>query len=275
MKDSAAGLARANLYRYLSVAPLPPTDPRFAELGDPGFQSIVTAAIEWLREDPALHPAAFGPGELDPWGFEPGSMFPDGDDLSIPYLEVFGHSISKDCPPYENEYTTNSDVTFRSQRLADIAGFYRAFGLDRSASAHDRVDHLSFEAEFVEILIARELYAIENGLGDSARDVCRSAQRSFFVEHLGWWLPAFGVKLEARTDCRFYRGLARFVRVFAATERQALDVPPFTELPVAHLEAFEPEGSCFGCDLGSGAEDALTPLGGTLLSSAGATIPRP
>ena len=41
--------------------------------------------------------------------------------------------------------------------LADIAGFYGAFGLDRSPSAHDRLDHLSFEAEFLEILIAREL----------------------------------------------------------------------------------------------------------------------
>jgi hypothetical protein len=65
------------------------------------------------------------------------------------------------------------------------------------------------------------------------------------------------------------------VRVFAATERQALGLLPFTELPVAHPEAFEPEGSCFGCDLGSDAEDVLTPLGGTLLGSAAASSPRP
>ncbi len=249
MNDSAGELARANLYRYLCLAPLPPTDPRFALLRDSSFQAVVRTALDWIRQDAAFHPAELGPGELDPADLETVYLFPDEDDLSEAYLEVFGHSISKDCPPYENEYCANRDVTFRSQRLADIAGFYHAFGLDRASTARERIDHLSFEAEFLQILIARQLYATDRGLDDSRAEVCREAERRFFVEHLGWWLPAFGVQLEARSSSRFYKGLARFVRGFAAAERAALDLPPFAELPVAHPDAYEPQGACFDCDL--------------------------
>lgn len=251
MTDPAADLARANLYRYLSVAPLPPADPRFRLLADADFRSVVTTAVDWIREDPAFHPAQLGPGELDPVDIDTDSLFPDEDGMSGFYLDVFGHSISKDCPPYENEYYSSNDVTFCSQRLADIAGFYRAFNLDRASGARDRIDHLSFEAEFMQIVIARQLYATEHGWDDALADTCRRAQHRFFAEHLGWWLPAFGGRLEARRASRFYTGLGRFVRGFAAAERAMLALPPFTELPITHPDAYEPEGSCFGCDLGA------------------------
>ena len=88
-------------------------------------------------------------------------------------------------------------------------------------------------------------------------DSCRQAQRRFFAEHLGWWLPAFGNQLEARTTSSFYKGFARFVRGFAAAERAALGLPPFTELPVAHPDSYEPEGACFECQLNSGDESSL------------------
>jgi len=257
MTDPATDLARANLYRYLSVAPLPPADPRFQLLADAEFRSVVTTALHWIREDPAFHPAQLGPGELHPSELDPDSLFPDEQGIDAFYLKVFGHSISKECPPYENEYYSNTDVTFRSQRLADIAGFYRAFKLDRASGARDRIDHLSFEAEFAQIVIARQLYAIEHGWDDALADTCRQAQRRFFAEHLGWWLPAFGVRLEARSDSIFYTGLARFVRGFAAAERAVLELPPFTELPITHPDAYEPEGACFGCDLGA---DDTSPL---------------
>lgn len=247
--DSDRDLARANLYRYLCLAPLPPSDPRFGLLRDPGFRSLVVAAVDWMRADATFHPPELGPGELHPSELDPTSLLPGEEDIERSYLQVFGHSVSKDCPPYENEYYANHDVTFRSERLADIAGFYRAFGLDRSGTVRDRIDHLTFEAEFLQILIARQLYAADQGLDESHVDVCRQAQRSFFVEHLGWWLPAFGIQLESCASCDFHKGLGRFVRGFVPSERAVLDVPVFTELPVTHPDAFEPEGSCFDCSL--------------------------
>jgi TorA maturation chaperone TorD len=168
---------------------------------------------------------------LHPSQLDTTRLFPDEEDISETYLGVFGHTISKECPPYEGEYYANSDITFRSQKLADVAGFYRAFGLDRRAKARGRIDFLSFEAVFMEILIARELYAAEEGLGEERIEVCLQAQRRFFIEHLGWWLPAFGVQLEAHTRSDYYRTLARFVRAFTAAERAVLEIAPFTELP--------------------------------------------
>ncbi len=256
MTDPTADLARANLYRYLCLAPLPPHDPRFDQLADPDFRAVVRAAVEFVREDPTFRPAELGPGELDPADIEAAGLFPDEPGITGSYLEVFGHSINKDCPPYENEYYESRDVTFRSQRLADIAGFYRAFNLDRSPTARDRIDHLSFEAEFVQILIARQLFATDQGLDASHAESCRQAQRRFFAEHLGWWLPAFGTQLESRTSSPFYKGLARFARAFTAAERAALDLPPFTELPVAHPDSYEPEGACFECQLEAGDESS-------------------
>lgn len=248
MSDSTLDLARANLYRYLSLAPLPPSDRRFAALYDPDFRAVTTAAVDWLRDDSSFHPQSLGPGELHPSQLDASRLFPDEEGLPEAYLEVFGHTISKECPPYESEYYGNSDITFRSQKLADIAGFYRAFGLDRHAEARERIDFLSFEAEFMEIVIARQLYAAEEGLGDERVHVCVQSQRRFFVEHLGWWLPAFGVQLEDRTSSEYYRGLAHFVRAFAAAERAALEIPLFTETASLHPDAREPEGACFSCE---------------------------
>lgn len=247
MNDSTLDLARANLYRYLSLALLPPSDERFAALYDPDFRAVTTAAVDWLRTDSSFHPQALGPGELHPAQFEATRLFPNEEHICEAYLEVFGHTISKECPPYEGEYYANSDITFRSQKLADVAGFYRAFGLDRRAKARERIDFLSFEAEFMEIVIARQLYATGEGLGAESVDVCMQSQRRFFIEHLGWWLPAFGVQLEARTHSDYYRTLAGFVCAFAAAERAVLSIAPFTELPSPHLDAPQPEGACFSC----------------------------
>ena len=259
MIDVEVNLARANLYRYLCAAVLPPGNPRFELLNDEGFRPVVATAVNWIGTDATFHPQRLGPAEVDPASMQTTSLFPDGDEINNAYREVFGHSISKDCPPYENEYCANHDVTFRSQRLADIAGFYRAFGLDRSSGARERVDHLSFEAEFMQILLARQLYATEEGLGEEQVEVCRSAQRTFFVEHLGWWLPAFGVQLAGRTTSPFYQALGGFVRGFAAAERAVMDVPPFTELPVAHPDAYAPGGTSFECGLVSVDEGAEAP----------------
>ncbi|MFQ5742908.1 MAG: molecular chaperone [Acidobacteriota bacterium] len=249
MNDTAVDLARANVYRYLGVACLPPDEPRFELLSDDRFRPLVSAAINWMREDPRFHPQRLGPGELHPCRLDSTSLFPDGENPGKAYLDAFGHSISKDCPPYENEYCANRDITFRCQRLADIAGFYRAFGLGRSAEARERLDHLSFEAEFMQILIARQLHAIEAELGESCAEVCRRAQRRFFIEHLGWWLPAFGLQLGARAPSPLYAGLARLVRALAAAERAVFQLSPFTELPAARPDTYKPEGDGFGCGL--------------------------
>lgn len=248
--DVALHLARANLYRFFAAAFLPPEDPRFDVLRTPRFQNVVEAAVDWIRSDPAFHPPETGPGEIHPAEVPEPAWFPDGEEAGQDHLAVFGHTISKDCPPYEGEYYPNRDISFRSQRLADVTGFCRAFGLQRAAGVRERFDHISFEAEFMQVVIARQLFAEENGLGDEPVQVCRQAQRTFFIEHLGWWLPAFGSSLERKAAAsRFYAAAGSLLRAFTAAERAVLALPPFTELPEAQPDLYEPEGSCFSCGL--------------------------
>lgn len=249
----AVGLVRANVYRFLQAAVQPPDGDRFRLLLEGPFREVIVSAADWMRADPAFRPEHLGPGEADPAELDPGSLLPAPGDESLhaDYLDLFGHSVSKDCPPYGGEYYPNKDVTFRSQRLADLAGFYRAFGLDRAADARERQDHLGFEAAFMETVIVRELYAVREDLGNDRVEVCRSAQREFFVDHLGWWLPAFGLRLSSLRPRGFYGALGRWVRALVAAERTVLGIAPFDELPVAKVDDYDVnDDACGACTAG-------------------------
>ena len=91
------------------------------------------------------------------------------------FSRIFGHSVSNECPPYETEYG-KSHVFQKSQGLGDIAGFYKAFGLEASDKAKERHDHISIELEFMYFLIFKENYARENSRAEES-DICKDAQK--------------------------------------------------------------------------------------------------
>ena len=68
------------------------------------------------------------------------------------YENIFGHTACSKVPLYELEY--GEEHSYREpQELADITGFYRAFGLQSAENVHERPDHVSLEAEFVYFLL--------------------------------------------------------------------------------------------------------------------------
>ena len=72
-------------------------------------------------------------------------------------------------------------------QLADISGFYRAFGF---RAAGERPDHIVPQLEFVALLYAKEAYAF------MCRDhagaaVCSESREKFVREHMSGWLPSF------------------------------------------------------------------------------------
>jgi len=84
---------------------------------------------------------------------------------------------------YGAEYTTNSGFQ-RSTALADIMGFYSAFGVQPDK---DRPDALTMELEFMYYLIFKTQKALkEEDRAASAEHaaVCRDAQKKFFSEYL-------------------------------------------------------------------------------------------
>jgi TorA maturation chaperone TorD len=108
------------------------------------------------------------------------------DELAPAYEELFGGAVR--CPPYEGSY--EADPIRSSREMADVAGFYRAFGAEPAGPAAERPDHVGCELEFLSYLAARRLEAEEARDADRAA-VCREAEDAFLLDHLGRWLPAF------------------------------------------------------------------------------------
>ena len=180
------------------------------------------------------------------------------DELEPVYARVLSLSSSPDCPNYETGYI-DSDVNRQVGRMADIAGFYRAFGVDATVQGF-RHDDISVELEFMSFLCKKQAYAAEH-LGAPRVAQCARAQRLFLSDHLGCWagelgrrlsgLPgangfyaALGEALEAwiELDCSFARAVPKLSvdelqpvsGGIAPDEREGpdLDVIPISEIEV-------------------------------------------
>ncbi len=84
---------------------------------------------------------------------------------------------------YGAEHSTDNEFQ-RVEMLADIMGFYNAFGVEPQG---DRPDALCCELEFMHYLIVKRARLGAAGAGGEAGEkaaVCRDAERKFFTEHL-------------------------------------------------------------------------------------------
>jgi TorA maturation chaperone TorD len=145
------------------------------------------------------------------------------EELAPAYEALFGGAVR--CPPYEGSY--ESDPIRSSRELADVAGFYRAFGAAASGPASERPDHAGCELEFLSFLAVKRLAAEEAG-EEEAATVCRDAEATFLQDHLGRWFPAFCREVAQASDAYFYRLLAvtgeRFV--LAELARRGIQASP-------------------------------------------------
>ena len=158
--DEALCFARQSLYRFAALALVDPRRGTWEQLSHPSAARLAQAAAALVRGEPAADARSLGLGErplsdldLDPvlaW------LPANAEALNAAYEQTFGLLVSSNCPPYETEYI-NSKFTFqRSQGLADIAGFYSAFGLEPSTFYPERHDHLALELEFMAFLLGLE-----------------------------------------------------------------------------------------------------------------------
>lgn len=108
--------------------------------------------------------------------------------LEAEYIELFTLATSPDCPSYESAYVC-TDMNQQTSIMADVAGFYRAFGLDLGQGL--RPDDISLELEFMGFLCRKEAYAIEH-MGHPRVLQARRNQRLFIREHLGRWGETLG-----------------------------------------------------------------------------------
>lgn len=91
------------------------------------------------------------------------------------------------------------------EEMADIAGFYRAFGFSFDG---ERPDHLCLELEFMRILSLKEAMALQE-VDQEKIDVTINAEREFLSSHIGRWTEAL---LQMTKDIPFYSTLSRFLK---------------------------------------------------------------
>jgi len=245
-------LAREGLYRFLAAALRDPRDLGATLARDPDSQCLALAAADMLRTDAATQAMRRGLGEL-PAEFltlkAALEMLQDSfADHSSEYDRVFGMITRKECPPYETEFHGTSEPFFRSQQMADIAGFYRGFGLGLSACSPERPDYLPLELEFMAFLLMKKRLAGEAHEVDKV-EICAAAEASFFGDHLAWWVPAFATGLRRRAGSGLYAHLAEVLAALVPAERQRLGVDT-TSIPVQPTlieQADEDSLGCAGC----------------------------
>ena len=103
------------------------------------------------------------------------------------YTNLFIHPAST-ALPYQTEYTASHEF-MKSQQLADIMGFYRAFRLDLSETEHERADFIVTELEFMHYLCLKEAQARKQYFGHI--DLTVETEKKFLEEHLGAWVKEF------------------------------------------------------------------------------------
>jgi TorA maturation chaperone TorD len=161
--------------------------------------------------------------------------------MNAAYEAMFGLLVSGSCPPYETEYIESKLSFQRSQALADVAGFYRAFGWTSSTKHPERPDHIALELEFMATLCGMQLRA--SNLEQAT--VCRDAQARFLAEHLVWWTPALARLLAHEDPQGFYDAAGRLLTSLLPAHRAVLNVPVHSR-PVQPSFVERPE-ECDGC----------------------------
>jgi len=172
-------------------------------------------------------------------------------DLQAEHRRVFSNVITLDCPPYETLFG-NDHVFAQTQVMGDIAGFYRAFGVELSKDIHERLDHLSVEFEFMHFLAYKESYSRCHDGADKTQIVL-DAQKKFVKNHIGRWVPLFCRMLVKKAASGLYKHVADVMAEWMDFEVAFLGVTPqpYSETDYRPATFNSPEGQTYEC----GAQD--------------------
>lgn len=248
--DQALDLATEILYRMLAVALSDPRDGAWRDMADEASSHIATAASDLLREEFGTQTVRLGLGELPPEDIDARPVLAElrrpRHELVQQYVRVFGLVTCRECPPYETEYHPNGDTFFRAQQMADVAGFYRAFGLLPGSDARERPDALALELEFMAfLLMKRRLAEDRSPAGADEAAVCREARAKFFRDHMIWWMPSFALGMRKKAEQGLLATAGRLLSALLPVERIRMNVeaPP---IPVGP-NTTERTDACEGC----------------------------
>lgn len=167
-----------------------------------------------------------------------------------------------DAAPLETAY--EPDIFRKQHALADMAGFYRAFGFQLPAATRWQPDHLGVQMEFCAILLQRTALALEQDWGEQV-EICVDALRKFLGDHPGRWATAFAADLSRAAREPFYQHLAAVTSSWVELELRILDLAP-DRLRARKIDPGDLElptcGGCSGCGPQGPVPGAPCPLPG-------------
>jgi len=183
------------------------------------------------------------------------------EDVRAAHGRLFGHSVRGACPAYELEYG-RGEIIQQTSELADLGGFYSAFGMQVNAQALERSDHVSVECEFLSVLCAKESWGLREGHSELVA-ACSDAQRLFLRDHLAKWLPAFAHRVMNADRAGLYGCFASLAGAFIAAECRTFDLEAGPQL--LELRPVDPERDtsidCETAECGEAAANRLVQLG--------------
>jgi TorA maturation chaperone TorD len=264
LKDSPAverALSRSKIYLLISWSMLYPEDDEFLDYLQSGeFIEDGRSAIESLSQSLGTFGGERAKKKLGSLGkiFDHIEGWIESEcanwqvaDLQAEHRRVFSNVITLDCPPYETLFG-NDHVFGQAHVMGDIAGFYKAFGVELSRDIHERLDHLSVELEFMHFLAYKESYARCHD-GDDKTQIVVDAQKKFVKEHIGRWVPLFARMLVKKADSGFFRQMADLTLEWIDFDAAYLGVnpQPYSEADYRPATFNAPEGQTYEC----GAQD--------------------
>ncbi|MDQ7038578.1 MAG: molecular chaperone TorD family protein [Aquificota bacterium] len=153
-------------------------------------------------------------------------------DLQGEFTSLFETSMK--APARETSYELDK-AGRRSAEMADLLGFYRAFGLEIRAPYEP--DSLVAELEFLSFLYQKEHFLKGDGLR-----VVREAREKFLRDHLGRWYGVFVEKVKEASEEPFYPVMADLLKAFLDRETEGMNIQKLTDYRRETLE-----GSSWKC----------------------------
>ncbi|HJW75618.1 MAG: hypothetical protein A2138_19270 [Deltaproteobacteria bacterium RBG_16_71_12] len=198
--------------------------------GHPSAESVGTLAL--LRHELSSHAG------LGPWLARSEHGL---DALGTDHVECFdvggGH-----VPLYETEYGRSRGLS-KGRDLADVVGFYRAFGFALAEDGGSEMpDHLAVELEFYALLLHKQQLLRDDAEGS---DIVADARRAFLRDHLGSFAAAVARQPPVAAHAVF-GPLLRWCAELVAAECASLGVTPapLDFFPAKHADDEVRCGAC-------------------------------
>ncbi len=125
------------------------------------------------------------------------------------YIQLFdwGAGAAGRVSLYETEHGRMRGLS-KGHDLADLSGFYRAFGLALDSDGqHELYDHVAVELEFYAVLLLKQHLLAESGDAEGG-EIVRSARRSFLADHLGRFVAVIAAQPSVQDDPAYRDALA-------------------------------------------------------------------